>query len=197
MCIFRLPAFLPVHLNAFRGNVLDISLRFRFHPFSTLVRPRCAVSLLLTSSRFSSRQASRLILSPSRSSPCISPRSVSSRLPCRSVVPWPLSSPRLPCRGARCVAERVVAICCVSYPITDIRCVLSICSSRTVCRVAVRGDRRGGRVLPMPSTCLCGFSAARQSVYILLGNRLIYRHRKATHGMAIGAGSDDFGFRFR
>lgn len=30
----------------------------------------------------------------------------------------------------------------------------------------------------MPSTCLCGFHVAKKSVYIPLGNRLIYRYRK-------------------
>ena len=54
---------LPAPLNAFRGNVLDISHRFRIPPFSTLIRPRRAVSPCspfpvppcLASSRFPSR----------------------------------------------------------------------------------------------------------------------------------------------
>ena len=69
MRIFRLSASLLSCLNAFRGNVLDISLRFRIPPFSTIVRPRRAVppcsplptQLHLASFRFPSRLASRLI----------------------------------------------------------------------------------------------------------------------------------------
>ena len=90
MHIFRLPA----PLNAFRGNVLDVSPRFRTLPFSTLVRHRCAVppcSPLPVPPRLPlsvSRLVRRLVSSCSRSarSPRFSPRLTSFRLPCRPIV---------------------------------------------------------------------------------------------------------------
>lgn len=67
MSIFRLPVSLPAPLNAFRGNVLDICLRFRIPPFSTIVRPRRAVPpcspLPVPPCLASSRSPSRLIVS--------------------------------------------------------------------------------------------------------------------------------------
>ena len=44
-------------------------------------------------------------------------------------------------------------------PLVNIRRAPSACQVLPVHRVAVRGDRRGGRALPMPSTCLCDFRA--------------------------------------
>lgn len=167
MHIFRLPA----HLNAFRGNVLDISSRFQFLPFSIPIRPHRAVPpcspLPVPPCLASSRSPSRFIplvwrLVPSRPALLTAylPRLTSSRLPCRSIVP-PLSSPRLPCRGAERGTELVVAIRCVRCPLPVSVAFQSACQARPVHRVVVRGGRREGAVLPMPSARLCGFRVAK------------------------------------
>ena len=165
MRIFRLPA----HLNAFRVNVLNISSRFRIPPFSIPVRPRCAVPpcypLPVSPCLDSSRSPSRFIplvwriALVSLGSPFLSPSHLfPSALP-------PPSSRRHPRPAHRVVrsrngAEQVVAIRCVCYYLVDIRSVSSAYQARPVHRVAVRGDRRGGRALPMPSARLCDFRAA-------------------------------------
>lgn len=85
MHIFRLPASLPAHLNAFRVNVLNISPRFRIPPFSIHIRhhravPPCSpfpVPPRRASSRFSSRLIVPYYLVPV---PLVSPFLSSSRL---------------------------------------------------------------------------------------------------------------------
>ena len=146
MRIFRRPA----HLNAFRGNVLDISSRFRFQSFSDSIRFRRAV--------------------PSCSPfPVPSPvPSFSSLLASAQPLPVCLAVPSSRLRYLRPAyrvvqsgswAKRAVAIRCVGRPLVVIRCVPSACPTRPVHRVVERGGRRRGAASPMPSAHLRGFRA--------------------------------------
>lgn len=185
MHIFRLPASLPAYLNAFHGNVLDISSRFQFLPFSTLIRfrravPPCSplpVSPCLDSSRSPSRFIPlvwRLALVP-LGSPFLSP---SHLFPSRLALTRPASifAPPAVSWGGE-VGRSWSLRSAASVALADINSVPSACQARPVHRVVVRGGRREG-ALPMPSARLCGFRVAKQSVYIPSGNRLIYRYRK-------------------
>lgn len=167
MHIFRLLASLPAPLNAKRFSWQCFRYRpaFSIPPFPSRF---AFASPSRLAPRFPSRPAlprpvPRLVssrssgVSPSpRSAPRFSPRLTFSRLPCRSIVP-PLSSPRLPCRGAERGAEQVVAIRCVLYPWPVSVAFQSACQARPASRVAVQGGRRKGRTLPIPSACLCDF----------------------------------------
>ena len=116
MCIFPLPVSLPAPLNAFRGNVLDISSRFQFLLFSTLIRPR-------------------------RTVPTPAPRSPSRlALPCLAL-PLPVSRLAL---SSRIISSRPARLPVPSLPV--FLAVLSLRSRyhRPVCRVVWQGVGRSG-----------------------------------------------------
>lgn len=96
MRIFRRPA----HLNAFRGNVLDIRFRFRFPPFSDSIRfrrpvllpahrpaPPCIFPFLVSST---SRPSPRFSFRPAPA--CLFPSSLPSRRPVAAIIVPPALS---------------------------------------------------------------------------------------------------------